>query len=70
MKSVDLVSNDFDVVIYSLAYYRRFHELGIQELKLMFGIKDRRSNIPIHKLGQQLGVEKCLALLKVHDMTG
>ena len=64
------MSNNTDVVIYSLAYYQRFCELEIQELWVKFGIKDGRRNIPIHKLGQQLGGEKCSALLKAYILTG
>ena len=53
-----------------LAYHQIFCELGIQELWGKFGIKYGRRNIPIHKLGQQLGGEKCSALLKAYILTG
>ena len=36
----------------------------------MFGIKDGRRKIPIHKVGEQPSGEKCSALLKVHILTG
>ena len=64
------MSNDTNVVIYSLAYHQRFCEHGIQELWIKFEIKDGCRNIPIHKLGQQLGGEKCSALLKAYILTG
>ena len=53
-------------IVNSLAYHQKFSERGIQEL----GIKDERRNIPIHKLGQQLGREKCSALLNADILTG
>ena len=40
------------------------NQLGIQKLRVKFRIKDERRNIPIQKLGQQLGGENCFALLK------
>ena len=58
------------VVIYSLVYHQRFCEIGIQELWVKFGIKVGCRNITICKLGQQLGWEKCSALLKAHILTG
>ena len=64
------MTNDTNVVIYSLAYHQRFCEHGIQELWIKFEIKDGCRNIPIHKLGQQLGGEKCSALLKAYILTG
>ena len=64
------MSNDTDVVIYTLAYYKRFFEFGIQELWVQFDIQERRRNIPIHKLAEKLGEERCLALLKAHILTG
>ena len=69
-KRVVVVSNNTNVVIYSLVYHQRFCELGIQELWVKFGIKDGCRNIPIHKLGQQLGGEECSALLKAYILTG
>ena len=64
------MTNNTSVVIYSLAYHQRFCEHGIQELWIKFEIKDGCRNIPIHKLGQQLGGEKCSALLKAYILTG
>ena len=64
------MSNDNDNVMYSIAYRQKFYELGIQELWVKFGIKDGCRNILIHKLGQQLGGEKCLALLKSYILNG
>ena len=40
-----------------------------KELWLKFRIKDGRRNIPILKLGQELGGEKCSALLKAYILT-
>ena len=57
IKRVVVMSNDADLVIYSLAYHQRFCELGIQEFLVKFGIKDGRRNISIHLLGQHLGGE-------------
>ena len=61
---VIVMSNDTDIAIYSLANHQRFCEPGFQELWVKFGMKDGRRKIPIHKLGHQLGGEKCSALLE------
>ena len=45
IKRVVVMSNDTDFVIYSLAYHRRFCELGIQELWVKFGIKTGRRSL-------------------------
>ena len=52
------------ILILSSTVQRINNQLGIQKLRVKFRIKDERRNIPIQKLGQQLGGEKCLALLK------
>ena len=46
------------------------YKLGIQELRVKFGIENEHRNIPVHKFKQQLGEQKCSALLKAHILTG
>ena len=69
VKRIVVMSNNTDVVICSLVYHQRLCELGIQELWVKFGIKGvcRNTN---SQAGQQLGGEKCSALLKAHILTG
>jgi len=56
-----------DVV--TLAIYH-FHELGLTELWVGFGSGKTFKEIPIHHICQQLGSQRCQALLFFHAYTG
>ena len=65
-----VLSNDTDVFIYNLAYYEQFRKDKIRELWIRFGVKEKARNIPIHRIAEELGVEKSAALLKAYILTG
>ena len=65
IKWIVVLSCDIDIVIYNL----RFCDLGIQEFRDKFGIKDGHIDMPIHKLEHQLDGQKCTALLKTYILT-
>ena len=62
-----LRTGDTDVVI--LAIYH-FHELGLTEMWIGFGSGKTFKEIPIHHICQQLGSQRCQALLFFHSYTG
>ena len=65
-----LLSEDTDVVIYNLAYFAIFKERGIKQVWIKFGTQQKKRDVPLHRLAEHLGDEKCLALLKAHILTG
>ena len=70
IKRAVVVSTDTDVVMYTLAHYQNFNELGVKEVWVRFGSKDNRQNIPISKLAHHYGATKSKALAKAYFGTG
>ena len=64
---VTIRSNDTDIIVLGLAL---FPQLGLEELHVTFGTDKKYQIIPIHDMFRSLGLEKCLALLMFHSLTG
>ena len=69
LKEFLVVSNDTDVVMYNLAYFYMFKTMNVNKIWVKFGIHERQRYIPVYQLGDILGTEKSLALLKEHILT-
>ena len=67
-RKIKVLTIDTDVVIICLAYYHLINNLN--ELWLMFGRGKSKRFIPIHTTAENLGREKCIALLGFHAITG
>ena len=59
--NIKVVLNDNDVVIICIVYYHFIN--NIKKLWLIFGIGKSKIFIPIHTIAEQIGREKCKALL-------
>ena len=69
-KRVLILSNDTDVVLYTLAYHDIYEQQGIEELWIQFGTGDKTRHIPVHTLAKRLGANKLRMILKAHILTG
>ena len=58
---------DTDVVVLAIHH---FHELNLSELWIGLGSGKTFREIPIHHISQQLGPQRCQALLFFHSFTG
>ena len=67
LKRVLIKCNDADVVAIAIAQY---HDLGIEELWVEFGVRRKKRWLPIHAYAKHLGRLKCLALLFWYAFTG
>ena len=66
-KNVMIIANDTDVVVLALYY---FHRLQVETLWIRFGVGRNISWIPIHEIADELGEEKCSAIVFWFIFTG
>lgn len=67
IKNVTIESNDTDVVVIATAL---FWKLELEQLTVTFGRGKEHKKIPIHKISNTLGINKCSSLLLFHSLTG
>ena len=68
--SVTVVSDDTDVLILLLFYFKHFSQNGLQKLYLQKGRGSNKKMFPIHTMYSNLGEQFCKTLLKAHLGTG
>ena len=68
--TVTVISDDTDVLILLLFYFKDFNGQGLQNLYLLKGRGDNKKMLPIHKMYASLGDNYCRVLLKAHLGTG
>ena len=68
-KHIVVVSNDRDVLVLLIHYYKKFLRMGIQKLWIRVGKGDERRFIPVHTLYNRLGPLRKV-LLATHIGTG
>lgn len=52
-----------------LFYYINYFNLGIEDLRIKFGIRDKTRHIPVHKLWFAHGTSLCKIIFKPHVLT-
>ena len=57
-----ILSNDTDIVLIAAALFEKLAEEGLKELWVAFGQSGKRRWLPIHKLVEKLGEERCIGL--------
>ena len=65
-----ILSNDTDIVVIAAALFEKLAEEGLKELWVAFGQSGQRKWLPIHKLFEKLGAERCKGLPFFHAFTG
>ena len=65
-----ILSNDTDSVVIAAALFEKLAEEGLKELRVAFGQSGKRRWLPIHKLVEKLGAERCKGLSFFHVFTG
>ncbi len=69
-KSLIVVSEDTDVVILLLFYYKEFQQRGLEKIFIKLGRSDNKRMLPIHEVYTKLGYNFCKGMLKAHLGTG
>ena len=67
IKNLMIKSNDTDVVVIATGM---FWQLELEELNVTFGRGKDHKIIPIHRISNTLGIEKCTSILLFHSLTG
>ena len=70
IQQIVVVSQDTDVQILCLHYWKRLASFGAKELWVTAGIGDSSRYIPTHTLAEKLGDGKCNVLPALHTLTG
>ena len=70
VRRIVVLSNDTDAIMYTLSYFDQMKAKGIEEIWVRYGVQNKTRDIPIHRLAQILGPDKCSALLKGYILTG
>jgi hypothetical protein len=61
---------DTDVLVLAISFFFALAGLGLQELWIHFGVGNRRRYIAAHKVAENLGEQKSVALRAFHAFTG
>ena len=70
IQGIVVVSQDTDVQILCLHYWKRLASFGAKELWVTAGIGDSSRYIPTHTLAEKLGDGMCNVLPALHTLTG
>ena len=69
-KTIVLLANDTDILVLGLYFWEKIKSFGLRELWMRCGIGHTTRHIPLHSLGERMGVHLCKVLLPVHQLTG